>query len=208
MKTTKTLCTAVFLTATAAMILSAQNQDGRGDREPWFRFGPRIGVTGVVSQWSDFNDNIQQIKPADRDYFPVYSALGFALEQAIKLSPGSSFVLRELWLRSGYDQSVAFPSIIVTAGLRFRDRLEIYMGPEWTTDFAGGRTDEMAYLAVGLGYMFRPWGARMPVTLTGVPLTEDWKPRITLMTGFDFHLPRFDFGLWKSRKEKELPFNY
>jgi hypothetical protein len=204
--TTKSYCLTLLLTLAVATVLSAQEKEGA--REPWFRFGPRIGVTGVVSMWDDFDDNIQQIEPADRDYFPVYSAVGFALEQAIRLSPGSSFVLRELWLRSGYDQSVVFPSIIVTAGLRIRDRLDVFVGPEWTTDFAGGRTDEMAYLAVGFGYIFRPWGARMPVTVTAVPLTEDWKPRVTLMMGLDFHLPRFDFGLWKAEEEEDLPFSY
>ena len=207
MKTARAIGVAFLLIATTTVIVSAQDEGGK-EREPWLRFGPRIGVTGVASTWSDFDENIQMLYPANRDYFPAYSVVGFSLEQSIRLSAERTLVLRELWLRSGYEQSVTFPSLIMTAGFRFSDRFDVFIGPEWTTDFYGGSTDEMPYLLVGVGYIFRPWGARMPVTLTGVPLTEDWKARVTLMAGLDFKLPKLDFSFWKQDKEEDLPFNY
>ena len=78
----------LFLSLISISILPAEEQGS----PPWLWLGPRIGVTGVISKPSDFDDVIEELFPKSRKYFPVYSEIGLAVEQRVRIE-GSGYQL-------------------------------------------------------------------------------------------------------------------
>jgi hypothetical protein len=87
--------------AVSISILPAEDQAP----PPWLWVGPRIGISGEISKPSDFDDRIQEFFPKSRKYFPVYSEIGLAVEQRIRIGDsGYQLFLQQRILVGGLDQ--------------------------------------------------------------------------------------------------------
>ena len=103
----------VFFAVISISILPAEEQES----PPWLWLGPRIGVTGVISKASEFDDIIQEFFPKSRKYFPLYSEIGVAVEQRIRIGDsGYRLFLQERILVGGLDQTAVLPSLSLLLG--------------------------------------------------------------------------------------------
>jgi hypothetical protein len=164
--------------------LGAQEQQ---EKPPWLAIGPRVGVTGVVTPQWRFDRQTQEIRSRDSMYFPVYSEIGFNLDERIRLdASGSALIFRQTVLAGGLDQNVLLPSLAGLVGIGTGFGLEALVGPELSLHASTGDPRFVASLAVAVGWVFRVWDRPVPLTLVVVPLSVDWEPRITLLAGIDF----------------------
>jgi hypothetical protein len=174
------------------------------EEEPaWLWLGPRIGITGVISKTSEFDENIQEFFPKSRQYFPVYSEIGLAVEQRIRIGEsGYQLFLQERVLAGGLDQTVVLPSLSLLLGFSFPFGLEIGVGPDFSLESKSGGAVISPAMVYTVGWcFFTDEGAKIPVVLSAVPIPPEGKPRISLLTGLDF-------GLKAKREKKKTPFNY
>ena len=119
----------LFLSVISISALQAEEEQS----QPWLWVGPRIGITGVISKPADFDTTIQQFFPKSRQYFPLFSEIGVAAEQRIRIGDsGYELFLQERFLVGGLDQTVVLPSLSVLLGFSTSFGLE--------TAFASGPT--------------------------------------------------------------------
>jgi hypothetical protein len=170
---------------------------------PWLWVGPRIGITGEISKPSDFDDRIQQFFPKSRKYFPVYSEIGLAVEQRIRIGgSGYQLFLQQRILVGGLDQTVALPSLSLLLGFSTPFGLEIGLGPNFSLE----EKSDGAVIAPAMVYtlawtFFISDGIKIPVIFSAVPIPPEGKARLSLLAGLDF-------GLRFKREKKMTPFNY
>ena len=192
---------ALIVTACALALALVQAAAETPEKPAWLSVGPRIGATGVVTTWSRFNAEMQDMRSADRDYFPLYSQIGFNIDQRIRLDGGVALIFRETLLLGGLDQNIPLPSATLLAGVGLPFGLELLIGPEINPDASDGDADPTPSLALAAGWVFSAWGRPLPVSVVVVPLSVDWEPRVTALVGIDFPI-RFRF------EKKKPPFNY
>ncbi len=200
MRSHKVFWVCACLLAFAVVPLAAKDDQGPA----WLFVGPRVGVTGVATTWR-FDSQMQEIRSRDLEYFPVYSQVGFAVQQRITLDDkGTALVFRELALVGGIDQNLALFSGTLLGGIAI-GALELSIGPEVSLDASQADKDNdpetVASLALGVTWVFKAWGRPLPVSVVVVPLWGEWEPRITALVGLDFPI-----RTWKT--EEKLPFNY
>jgi hypothetical protein len=188
-----------FLSVIWISILPAEEQEP----PPWLWLGPRIGITGVISKTSEFDDRIQEFFPKSREYFPLYSEIGLAVEQHIRIGgSGYQLFLQERVLAGGLDQTVVLPSISLLLGFGFPFGLEISVGPDFSLESKSDGAVISPAMVYALGWrFFTEEGAKIPLILSAVPIPPEGKPRFSLLTGLDF-------GLRVKREKKKTPFNY
>ena len=189
----------LFLSLISISNLAAEEQES----PPWLWLGPRIGVTGVVSKTSDFDDVIQQFFPKSRQYFPFYSEIGLAVEQRVRIGgSGYQLFLQERILVGGLDQTVALPSLSLLLGFSTPFGLEIGLGPDFSLESKSGGAVIAPAMVYTVGWsFFTAEGVKIPVVFSAVPIPPEGKPRLSLLTGLDF-------GLRFKREKKRTPFNY
>ena len=189
----------VFFAGISISILPAEEQES----PPWLWLGPRIGVTGVVSKTSDFDSIIQELFPKSRQYFPLYSEIGLAVEQRIRIGGGGyELFLQERILVGGLDQTVVLPSLSLLLGFSTPFGLEIGLGPDFSLESKSDGAVIAPAMVYTLGWsFFTAEGVKIPVVFSAVPIPPEGKPRLSLLTGLDF-------GLRFKREKKKTPFNY
>jgi hypothetical protein len=183
-------------------IISVSMLPAEEQAPPWLWIGPRIGITGVISQVSEFNDRIQELQPKSRQYFPLYSEIGLAIEQSIKLGQGEHrLFLQQRFLVGGLDQTMALPSVSLVLGYRTASGLQIGLGPDFSLESDGGDAVLAPAMVYTLGWSFTLDGKKIPIVVSAVPIPPEGNPRISLVTGLDF-------GLIFKREKETPPFNY
>jgi hypothetical protein len=193
----------VSLVLFGAVWISALPAEQEKDSPPWLWLGPRIGITGVISKTSEFDENIQEFFPKSRQYFPVYSEIGVAVEQRIRIGEsGYQLFMQERVLAGGLDQTVVLPSLSLLLGFSFPFALEIAVGPDFSLESKSGGAVISPAMAYSVGWcFFTDEGAKIPVVLSAVPIPPEGKPRFSILTGLDFSLKA-------KREKKKTPFNY
>lgn len=176
----------ILLIAHAVLPLSAQEQ-----YQPVFSsvFGPRLGVTWIIADPAAFNDAVQLIKPAPgRTYFPVITQFGVNIEQHIRLgSTNSNLLFQEVILIGGVDQNLLLPSASLLIGFRAGFGLEAGIGPFfYITALPTGDIDFITTVVIAVGYTISFSNINIPVDIAFVPVPADGRPRLSLLTGFNF----------------------
>jgi hypothetical protein len=183
--------------------ISALSAEQEQTSPPWLWVGPRIGVTGVIAKPSDFDDFIEDIFPKSRDYFPVYSEIGLAVEQRVRIEGnGYQWFFQERILVGGLDQTVALPSLSLLLGVSTPFGLEIGLGPDFSLESKSGGAviaPAMVYAVAWTFYISD--GTKIPVTFSAVPIPPEGKARLSVLAGLDF-------GFRFEREKKKTPFNY
>jgi len=188
----------LFLSVISISILQAEEEQS----QPWLWVGPRIGITGVVSKPADFDTNIQQFFPKSRQYFPLFSEIGVAVEQRIQIGDsGYELFLQERILVGGLDQTVVLPSISVLLGFSTSFGLDVGLGPDFSLESKSDGAALAPAMVYILGWSFTLDGKKIPLLLSSVPIPPEGKARLSLLTGLDF-------GLSFKREKKKTPFNY
>jgi hypothetical protein len=150
-------------------------------------YGPRVGVTWVVTSPEDFDEAIQGVFPADRTYFPIFTQFGFNLEQRIRLgNTQSHFAFQEVLVLGGLDQNIILPSFSVMIGFRSRRGLEFGLGPNVSMKRSQEEPGVDLSVVYSVGWTFSFEDVFVPVDFAFIPTPSDQKPRITLLTGFNF----------------------
>ncbi len=186
----------------AAALLPAQAEE---EKPPWFFAGFRLGLTGAIADPGDFTRYVQSVFPGYRQYFPLYTQIGLALEQQVPLSFASGqLVVQELVLVSGLDQNFALPLLGLLLGYRFPFGLAVGLGPELTLGRQDASIVLLPALMYSVGWYFNVGDFSIPILLLYSPLPPDRKMKFTLLSGFDFGVR---IRLPKREKEKS-PFNY
>lgn len=164
----------------------AAAQDANPPRRLEFTFGPRIGVSYVMANFQDFNDEVQEIFPdASREYIPIFTQFGLNLEQRIRLgNTQSHFAFQEVLLVGGLDQGILLPSLTVLVGFRSRAGLEFGMGPNVSLKRDAGELGVGLAVAFSAGWTFTFSNVFVPVDLAFVPSPTG--SRLSLLTGFNF----------------------
>ncbi|UCF97241.1 MAG: hypothetical protein JSV89_19020 [Spirochaetaceae bacterium] len=170
---------------------------------PWLWLGPRLGITGVISKASDFDDIIEEIFPKSRNYFPLYSEIGLAVEQRIRIEGGGyQWFLQERVLVGGLDQTVALPSLSLLLGISTPFGLEIGLGPDFSLESKSGGAVIAPAMVYALAWtFFISDEIKIPVILSAVPIPPEGEARLSLLAGLDF-------GFRFKREKKKTPFNY
>jgi hypothetical protein len=199
----KLLICLVFFGVISISVLPAEEVSaGEEKTPPWLWLGPRIGVTGEISKPSDFDDRIQEFQPKSRDYFPVYSEIGLAIEQSIQLDQKEHrLFVQERILVGGLDQTMVLPSLSLLLGYRAASGLQIGLGPDFSYESDGGDAELAAAMVYTLGGSFTLDGKKIPIVLSAVPIPPEGKPRLSILTGLDF-------GFSFKREKEQTPFNY
>jgi len=151
-------------------------------------FGPRLGLTAVIVQPSEFNDEMQNEFPSsDKTYFPVYTQMGIEAQQLIPIGETAhSFSIHEVLLLGGLDQGMAIPSASFVAGFHSSWGFELGLGPFLTVLAPNGRVRLAAGVVYLLEYTFQLKGFSLPIIFTMVPIPSYTNPRLSLLTGFNF----------------------
>jgi len=194
-------CAGVFFLVLVAWLPAQESEE----KPPWFHVGLRLGVTGAVADPGNFTKNVQSVYPGNRQYFPLYSQVGIALEQRVPLGfVGGRLVFQELVLVSGLDQNFALPLLGLLMSYRFPFGLDLGLGPELTLGRQEAKIVVLPALMYSVGWYFSIGNFSIPVLLLFSPLPPDRAMRITLLSGFDYgvriKLPK--------REKKKTPFNY
>jgi hypothetical protein len=182
------------LTLLACLPAAAQEAP---DREPWLFVGPRLGVSWAMTSASRFDQELDDVYGGGRDYFPVYSQLGFSLAQHLRLRPTAArLLIQEGVLLAGLDQNYALPSVNLRVGVHLPLGLEAAVGPELVIPPNAALQLSLLY---AVGWRFSLKGVSVPVLLVLNPLPRDRLARLTLLSGIDFEL---------LPKKRKTPFNY
>ena len=201
--TKQLLCLVLFGIIWISVLPAEEVSAGEEQAPPWLWLGARIGVTGVMAKPSDFDDFVEEIFPRSRDYFPVYSEIGLAVEQRIRIEGnGYQLFLQERILVGGLDQTVALPSLSLLLGISTPFGLEIGLGPDFSLESKSGGAviaPAMVYTVTWVFYISD--GTKIPVTFSAVPIPPEGKARLSVLAGLDF-------GLRFEREKKKTPFNY
>ena len=145
-------------------------------------FGPRVGFSYVLIDPEVYSAKINEFEIfEEEDYIPFNSQFGFSLEQRVPLGTTKShFAFQEVLSVGGIDQSMAIPTVAVLLGYRSNIGFEFGLGPIWSLDgFA------VVYAA---GWTFSYHGVYIPVNVVAVPDLSEGHHRVSLYTGFNFHV--------------------
>jgi hypothetical protein len=164
----------------------ATAQEAAPPRRLEFTFGPRVGVSYVMANAQDFNEEVQEIFPdASREYIPVFTQFGLNLEQRIRLgNTNSHFAFQEVLLLGGIDQGIFLPSLSMLVGFRSRAGLEFGLGPNVSLKRDAGEVGVGLAVAFSAGWTFTFSNVFVPVDLAFVP--SPGASRLSLLTGFNF----------------------
>jgi hypothetical protein len=151
-------------------------------------FGPRLGISAVVQEPRDFNDEMQSLLgDSSRKYFPVYSEMGIQAQQLFPLGEtGSYLTFQQTLLLGGLDQGMPLPSAYMTLGYRMAFGLEFGLGPYVTVASPGGSPGFAFSVVYVVGWTFIMPGFQLPITLTFVPLPSYVNPHISVLAGLSF----------------------
>jgi hypothetical protein len=151
-------------------------------------FGPRLGLTAVIVQPSEFNDEMQAEFPSsDKTYYPFFTQMGIEAQQLVPIGETShSFAVHEVFLLGGLDQGMAIPSANLVLGFHSSWGVELGLGPFITVLAPGGRVRLAAGVVYILGYTLPLKGFSLPITFTMVPIPSYSNPRLSLITGINF----------------------
>jgi len=161
-------------------------QEGEPPRRLEVAFGPRVGVSYVLTGFQEFNDAVQKIFPdSSRRYIPIFTQFGLNLEQRIRLGDTQShFAFQEVLLLGGVDQGIFLPSLSVLVGFRSRSGLEFGLGPNLSLARSEGSFGVSLAVVFSAGWTFTFSNVFVPVDLAFVPSPEG--SRLSLLTGFNF----------------------
>jgi hypothetical protein len=154
-----------------------------------FLFGPRLGVTFVITNQSDFDDQVQSIYSSDHSYFPVFSEIGFCTLQQIDLGSSRNFlVFQETFLLGGLDQNFALPFVTILMGYKSGFGFEAGIGPYFSL-FHNDKSDNIQML-VSLTYMvgwsFSGKDFSIPLSIHYIPYPSYINPQFTITCGINF----------------------
>ena len=198
----------LFLLLVPLSVLPAQEEPSR----LWLWFGPRIGMTGVTSAVSKFDAVVQHFFPSDREYFPLYSEIGVAVEQRIPIADTRyELFLQQRIMAGGLDQNVVLPSVSLLLGVRAPFGLIVKLGPDFGLESRGKGATFAPALMYAVGWCFVPArGINIPVVLSTVPIPREGGARLSLSAGLDFGFsPKCEKREKREKKEKKrAPFNY
>jgi len=155
-------------------------------------FGPRVGMMYIFGDWAGFDSGMQVIFPdADRTYYPFMTHFGVNFEQRIRLGGTSShFAFQEVLTFGGLDQNVVLPSLNTLIGFRSHAGLEFGLGPNFSLVNDGGAIGLGVSVVYAVGWTFSFRDVYVPVDIAVVPTPKDGRPRLTIMTGFNFDLTK------------------
>ena len=156
-----------------------------------FVFGPRVGATYVmVEDWDAYDETMQVPFPdTDRQYFPIITQFGVNLEQRIRLGGTQShFAFQEVLLVGGIDQNTPLPSLSMLIGFRSHAGLEIGLGPNLSMSVKNNVPVVAMSVVIAAGWTFSFNDVYVPVNIAIVPTPRDSSPRLTILTGFNFHV--------------------
>ncbi|MGD0727649.1 MAG: hypothetical protein ABSB63_19025 [Spirochaetia bacterium] len=175
---------ALVLLCAAARGLAAQEAAPR----TLLFFGPRLGISAVVQEPSEFNDNVQSLlHDSSRDYFPVYSEMGIQAQQLFPLGGTRSYLtFQQTLLLGGLDQGMPLPSAYMTLGYRLPFGLALGLGPYITVAAPDGAPRFALALVYEVGWNFSLPGFTIPLTFIFVPLPSYVNPHISLLCGLSF----------------------
>jgi hypothetical protein len=180
----------------------APAQPPAAPRPPWLFLGPRIGISGEISQPSDFNDTIQRFFPTGHSYFPVYSQIGVDLSERISLAQtGYHLFFSQLLTVSGLDQNFALPVLDLLLGAMTPFGLEAALGPQLELANDGSSTYLAPSMVYAVGWRFSISGLSLPVMLFVDPLPPTRRVRLTVLAGVDY-------GFTPPGPKPPSPFNY
>lgn len=153
-----------------------------------FVFGPRVGATYIVTEWQKFDPAIQKMFPdPEITYYPIITQFGINLEQRIRLgSTESHFAFQEVLVIGGIDQNLFIPSLSVMIGFRSHTGLEFGLGPNLGVSMKNGHVTPTLTVVYAAGWTFSFNDVHIPVNVAVVPTPADGKPRVSLITGFNF----------------------
>lgn len=188
--------------ATPAQSPAAPSAAPAAPRTPWLFLGPRIGISGEISQPSDFNDTIQRFFPTGHSYFPVYSQIGVDLSERISLAQtGYHLFFSQLLTVSGLDQNFALPVFDLLLGAMTPFGLEAALGPQLELANDGSSTYLAPSMVYAVGWRFSISGLSLPVMLFVDPLPPTRRVRLTVLAGVDY-------GFVPPGPKPPSPFNY
>lgn len=152
--------------------------------------GPRVGVTAIIMDFEQFNNEMQVGFPKREEYFPIFTEFGFSAKQQIAMaSSGRSLIVEEVMLIAGLDQSFAIPAFRFLLGIEGRMGSEIKVGPYLVFADNSGKVGLKASFIYAIGWTIRSGGMILPIDISFVPQPTYWQPRITITTGLSFRVP-------------------
>jgi hypothetical protein len=165
-----------------------------GEELPRFQmlYGPVVGITYVVDVQGDLNERLQEMFPnPERVYRPFFTQFGVNLEQRLRLgSTQSHFAFQEVFVVGGMDQGIFLPSFSFLLGFRSHRGLQFGLGPNLVVRWTQTELELAASVIYAVGWNFSLLGAYVPVSLAVIPTPEDGKPRISIISGFNFEMKR------------------
>ncbi|MBN1696808.1 MAG: hypothetical protein JW881_04785 [Spirochaetales bacterium] len=155
-----------------------------------FLFGPRVGVSAVILDQDDFNDQIQKIISSDDKYFPVFTEIGFSSQQQIDLGDSNNYlVIEQNIFISGLDQRFALPFITLLMCYRMDIGLEAGIGPFFSFFNDTAERLQMQFaLTYSLGWNFKGKNFSVPLNLYFIPYPSYGNPRFTFTAGINFEV--------------------
>jgi hypothetical protein len=181
------ICAVIFL----SVLHAAFGQSSAG--EPRFQLvvGPVVGLTYVIDAQGDLNERLQEMYPSSRTYYPFFTQFGLNLEQRLRLgSTKSHFAFQELFLVGGMDQGIFLPSFDFLLGFRSHRGLQFGLGPNFVLRWSETELELAMSVVYAVGWNFSFFGAWVPVSLAVIPTPADGKPRISIISGFNFETIR------------------
>jgi len=152
--------------------------------------GPRVGLTGIIMDFDQFNDEMQVGFPRKVDYIPIFTEFGFSAKQLVAMGDsGRDLIIEETMLIAGLDQSFAIPAIRFLLGIEGRIGSEIKVGPYLVFADNSGKVGIKASFVYSLGWTISLKGMLIPIDISFVPQPSYWQPRITITTGLSFRVP-------------------
>jgi hypothetical protein len=152
--------------------------------------GPRVGVTGIIMDFEQFNNELQVGFPRNVDYIPIFTEFGFSAKQTVAMGDsGRDLIIEEIMLIAGLDQSFAIPAVRFLLGIEGRVGSEIKVGPYLTFTDNSGKVGIRASFVYSIGWTIRSRGMIIPIDIAFVPQPSYWQPRITITTGLSFRVP-------------------
>jgi len=153
-------------------------------------FGPRVGGMYIFGDWATFDSSMQDLFPdPDRSYYPFMTHFGVNFEQRIRLGGTQShFAFQEVFTVGGLDQNVVVPSLNTLIGFRSHTGLEFGLGPNMAITNNDGAVGFAVSVVYAVGWTFSFNGVYVPVDVAVVPTPKDGRPRVTILTGFNFEI--------------------
>ncbi len=185
MKSQKIVLLFFLLVIAGTFARAQQNEQPAGRFNPqskpvssYLVFGPRIGTGAVYQDQTDFSKKLEGVFGGG-PYYPYYSVFGFNFEWRYLLGESSDhFALQVLLTAMGIEQSIFLPGAALCMGYRHHSGLEFGVGPVVNLGGMG--------VVVAVGYTYAVNGVYIPVDIAFQIPNYNFKPALTIMTGFNF----------------------